>query len=66
VAAAGVLLGRWLSRLRTPYWAVGYLVPLEVNDQTVIVGDPLNGRAALSHEEFLKKWEYVGVVLRRK
>jgi hypothetical protein len=42
-----------------------FVTVLQVNDQTVIVGDPLNGRVVLSREEFLKKWEYVGVVLRR-
>jgi hypothetical protein len=27
-AVAGVLLGRWFSGLRNPYWAIGYLIPL--------------------------------------
>lgn len=27
-ALAGVALGRWFSRLRSPYWAIGYFIPL--------------------------------------
>jgi len=28
LAVAGVLLGRWFSRLPKPYWALGYFIPL--------------------------------------
>ena len=28
LAVAGVLLGRWFSRLPQPYWAFGYFIPL--------------------------------------
>ncbi len=28
VAAAGVVLGRWFSRFRKPYWTFGYFIPL--------------------------------------
>ncbi len=27
-ALSGVLLGRWFSGLRSPYWAIGYVIPL--------------------------------------
>src|SRR5437764_15327170 len=27
-ALAGVVLGWWFSRLRTPYWTIGYVIPL--------------------------------------
>jgi len=27
-ALAGVVLGRWFSRLRSPYWTIGYVIPL--------------------------------------
>ena len=27
-ALAGVALGRWFSRLRSPYWTIGYFIPL--------------------------------------
>jgi len=28
IAATGILLGQWFSRLRTPYWTIGYFIPL--------------------------------------
>src|SRR6185295_18372504 len=28
LAVAGVLLGRWFSRLPRPYWMLGYFIPL--------------------------------------
>ena len=27
-ALTGVVLGRWFSRLRSPYWTIGYVIPL--------------------------------------
>jgi hypothetical protein len=27
-ALGGVFLGRWFSRLRPPYWTIGYFLPL--------------------------------------
>ncbi len=30
LAAGGVLLGAWFSRLRKPYWVVGYIIPLSM------------------------------------
>jgi len=27
-AVVGVVLGRWFSRLRSPYWTIGYFIPL--------------------------------------
>jgi hypothetical protein len=29
-AAAGVALGRWFSRLRSPHWTIGYFVPVVI------------------------------------
>ncbi len=42
-----------------------YLVILEVTDNTVVVGDPISGKAVLSHQQFAKKWRFSGVVLKR-
>lgn len=42
-----------------------YLVILEVTDKTVVVGDPLSGKAILTHEEFAKKWRFSGIVVSR-
>lgn len=43
-----------------------YVAVLEVDDHTVTVGDPLNGKQVLSHAEFVGKWRFVGVTLKRK
>jgi predicted double-glycine peptidase len=43
-----------------------YVTVLEVNDDAVIVGDPLNGLTKLSLAEFAAKWRFEGVVLTRK
>lgn len=42
-----------------------YVTILAVNDDQVVVGDPLSGKTILSREEFARRWRYVGVVLRR-
>ncbi|MGA2749751.1 MAG: cysteine peptidase family C39 domain-containing protein [Verrucomicrobiota bacterium] len=39
---------------------------LGVTDSEVVVGDPLNGLERISHDEFLKKWRFTGVVLKRR
>ena len=43
-----------------------YVAVLEVTDTQVVVGDPLEGLQRLSYDEFLKKWRYEGVVLKRR
>ena len=43
-----------------------YVTVLEVTDNEVVVGDPLNGKTTLTHDEFRKRWRFVGVVLSRK
>jgi predicted double-glycine peptidase len=43
-----------------------YLTVLKVTDNLIIVGDPSRGLRAISHEEFLKNWRFVGVVLKRE
>jgi hypothetical protein len=42
-----------------------YVTVLGVTDSEVIVGDPLGGLDRMSHEEFLKKWRFEGIVLKR-
>jgi len=42
-----------------------FITVLEVTDTEVLVGDPLSGFDRLSHDEFLRKWRFVGVVLQR-
>jgi ABC-type bacteriocin/lantibiotic exporter with double-glycine peptidase domain len=43
-----------------------FVTVLDVTDTEVIVGDPLNGLERMSHEDFLKKWRYSGIVLARQ
>jgi hypothetical protein len=43
-----------------------YVTVLEIEDRTITVGDPLTGKETLTHEQFAKKWRFVGVVLTRK
>jgi predicted double-glycine peptidase len=38
---------------------------LEVTDEEVILGDPLEGRRALSHPEFERVWRHSAIVLKR-
>ena len=43
-----------------------YVTVLEVTDSEVVIGDPLNGLDRISRDEFLKKWRFAGVVLKRQ
>lgn len=43
-----------------------FVTVLGVTDTEVIVGDPLNGLDRMSHEDFVKKWRFSGVVLARQ
>ena len=43
-----------------------YVTVLSVTDQTVTVGDPLNGLTQLTPAEFIAKWRFQGVVITRK
>jgi hypothetical protein len=39
---------------------------LEVTDDEVIIGDPLEGKRSISHAEFEKIWRFSGIVLRKE
>jgi ABC-type bacteriocin/lantibiotic exporter with double-glycine peptidase domain len=43
-----------------------WLTVLEVTDREVVVGDPLSGEVRLTHDEFLARWRFIGVTLRRE
>lgn len=43
-----------------------FVAVLEVTSDSVILGDPVGGRVTPTREEFLKKWRFTGVVLRRR
>ena len=67
---------RSLQELKRPGYTVAlvkfaflldhYVTVLDVDDKTVTVGDPLNGKQTLTRAEFAEKWRWVGVVLQRK
>jgi hypothetical protein len=57
--------GCTLALMKFAFLVDHYVAVLEVDDHTVTVGDPLNGRQTLSHAEFAQKWRFVGVVLKR-
>ena len=40
-----------------------YVTVLEVTDTTITVGDPLKGKLQFTHDEFAKKWRYLGITL---
>jgi predicted double-glycine peptidase len=43
-----------------------YVTLLEITDKNVIVGDPIQGKLCYSHEQFSKKWRFVGLILSRE
>ncbi len=58
--------GMTLAVVRFNFFVDHFVTVLEVTNDSVIVGDPLNGRVTLSHDEFAKEWRLVGVVLHRR
>jgi len=57
--------GLTLAVVELNFYLDHYVTVLEVSDHGVLVGDPLSGLEDLSHEEFLRRWRSVGVVLHR-
>jgi hypothetical protein len=58
--------GLTLAVIKFGFMVDHYVTVLEVNDQEITVGDPLNGLTKLSAADFKNDWRFVGVVLRRK
>ena len=58
--------GLTLVVIRYSFWFDHYLTVLKVSDDYVLVGDLSRGLVTLSNSEFLSKWRFVGVVLKRK
>ncbi|NLZ05389.1 MAG: hypothetical protein GXY19_09475 [Phycisphaerae bacterium] len=42
-----------------------FVTVLDVAESVVVVGDPLQGRIEMTHEEFTSRWRRYGIVLRR-
>jgi predicted double-glycine peptidase len=43
-----------------------WMTVLEVTDSEVIIGDPLAGLTHFSHDDFCRRWRFIGIVLQRK
>lgn len=43
-----------------------WITVLEVTAENVIVGDPVNGKVELTHNQFARIWRYTGIVVRRE
>jgi hypothetical protein len=52
--------------IRYTFWLDHYLTILGVQDDKILAGDPSLGLVTLSRTEFLARWRFVGVVLKRK
>lgn len=59
---AGLTLAVVKFNLVEDHW----VAVLEVTDGQVIIGDPFSGLVKMPYENFLKKWRFVGIVLKRK
>jgi hypothetical protein len=57
--------GLTLAVIKYGFWVDHYVTVLEVTDDHVVVGDPSRGLCTFTHQEFLAKWRFVGVVLHR-
>ena len=42
-----------------------FVTVLEVDSDTVLIGDPLNGKEHLSHKKFEDKWRQIGIVVQK-
>ena len=42
-----------------------WVTVLEATDSEVVVADPLGGLVRFSHQDFAKKWRFIGIVLKR-
>jgi Peptidase C39 family len=58
--------GLTLAVIKFGFMVDHYVTVLQVTDSEVIVGDPLDGLDKMSYDDFLKKWRFVGIVLKRK
>jgi hypothetical protein len=51
--------------IKFAYLVDHYVAVLDVTDEEVVLGDPLDGRRVLTHDEFQKIWRGYGIVLQR-
>lgn len=55
-----------IAQVKYRFMVDHYLCVLEVHEDSVVVGDPLSGKADLAYEEFAEKWRNVGIVVQKK
>jgi len=57
--------GLTLAVVKFAFLVDHFVTVLDVTETQVIVGDPLTGLDKLSYDDFLQKWRYTGIVLKR-
>jgi len=57
--------GLTLAVIKHSFMLDHYVTVLGITEGYVVFGDPMNGKRALTRDEFRKKWRFVGVTLRR-
>jgi predicted double-glycine peptidase len=57
--------GLTLAVIKYGFMVDHWVAVLEVTDSEVVVGDPLSGLCRLPYEKFLKKWRFIGIVVKR-
>jgi len=58
--------GLTLAVIKYSFMVDHWVTVLAVTDSEVVVGDPLGGMSRLSYDEFLLKWRFIGIVLKRQ
>jgi predicted double-glycine peptidase len=58
--------GLTLAVVKYSFLVDHYVTVLEVTDSDVVVADPLKGLYSIPYDDFLKKWRFNGIVLKRK
>ncbi len=58
--------GYTLALMKFAFLLDHYVAVLDVDDQYLTVGDPLNGKRRLTPAEFAGQWRFVGVTLKRE
>jgi hypothetical protein len=59
-------VGLTLAVVKYSLWEDHWVTVLKITDSEVIVGDPLAGLTHLSHNDFCKRWRFIGIVVQRQ
>ncbi|MDR3460577.1 MAG: cysteine peptidase family C39 domain-containing protein [Verrucomicrobiae bacterium] len=57
--------GLTLAVIKYGFMVDHWVTVLEVTDAEVVVGDPLGGLGRMSYDDFLKRWRFIGIVMKR-